>query len=219
MAAVRRVTRRRAFPVPLLVVGALLAIGGCSGGARPAGAPSSGASAVPPPPASFPPGLQPAGGTAYAFGLPSEPAFVAGKGETRPDGTVIRRWRRELSAGGPACSIVASEQPAYTGDFPNALLLVFDTLAENTDKVVVNESVPPPAGAVGAIRQESTFSAKLADDRTVPGRLYQRQLLTPGKTLVSLAVAGPETTSDPCRAAEVAASLQLTGKEAKAASS
>lgn len=99
------------------------------------------------------------------------------------------------------------------GWFPAAVLQTFEVLAEQTDKIVTNEQVPPPPGAVGAVRQESTFPVKLADGTSVQARLSQRQLLTAGKTLVSLTVAAPEDALGRCRAKDVAASLQLTGHE------
>lgn len=112
--------------------------------------------------------------------------------------------------------MVASEQPAYTGTFPAAILQTFEVLAEKTDKVIANEQVPPPPGAVGAVRQELTFSAKLASGTTVQARLYQRQLLTRGRTLVSVTVAGPENALSRCRATDITASLQLTARGAPA---
>jgi hypothetical protein len=198
--------------IPLLVVGGLLAAGcSSSGEAQPKAQPTR--SVAPPPPPSFAPGLQAATSTSYAVGIPTDPAFVPAEGETRSNGTVIKRWRFELSPGGPACTVVTSEQPSYDGDFPAAALETFRTLAEKTDHVVANESVPPPPGAVAAIRQELQFSAQLADGSTVPARLFQRQLLTPGRTLVQVTAAGPEDAVARCRAADIAASLQLTGAE------
>jgi len=210
--------------VPVLLLSTALAAG-CSSGSEPdpkkgdplptsaAAAPTPTSAAAAPTP-TFAPGLQAAGGVAYAVGIPTDPAFTKGRSETRANGTSISRWHFELSPGGPACTIVASEQPAYAGDFPAAILQTFEVLAERTDKIVTNEQVPPPPGAVGAVRQESTFLVKLAGGTSVQARLYQRQLLTAGKTLVSLTVAAPEDALARCRAQDVAASLQLTGHEA-----
>jgi len=231
VAAVHRMTAGLQAAVLVLLLSTALAAG-CSSSSEPdpkkgeplptsaAAAPTPTSAAVPTPTLAaaptptFAPGLQAAGGVAYAVGIPTDPAVTKGPSETRANGTSISRWHFELSPGGPACTIVASEQPAYAGDFPAAILQTFEVLAERTDKIVTNEQVPPPPGAVGAVRQESTFLVKLAGGTSVQARLYQRQLLTAGKTLVSLTVAAPEDALARCRAKDVAASLQLTGHEA-----
>lgn len=200
---------------PLLALGLVLAAGcsGSSGGAE------AKRSAGPPPAPSFGPGLQAATGTSYAVGIPTDPAFTAVPTETKENGARVSHWSFELTPGGASCTIVASEQPSYTGDFPGAALETFTALAESTDHIVANEAVPPPAGAVAAVRQEEQFTAKLKDGSSVPARLFQRQLLTPGKTLVSLSVAGPEDALTRCRASDIMGSLQLTGQELGGASS
>jgi hypothetical protein len=182
----------------------------CSGGAQ-----REASRSVPPtPPPSFAPGLHRAGGTAYVFGVPTSPSFTPGRSDTTAAGARVQRFSHELRPGGPACTIVASEQPAYTGRFPSAPIQVFAALASPGDRIVHNEATSPPAGAAAALRQELTFTARLADGTGVPARLFQRQLLTPGRTLVQLTVAGPEDALDSCRVKDIAGSLQLTGAEA-----
>jgi len=75
--------------------------------------------------------------------------------------------------------------------------------------LVVNR--PQPAAHMCG---QPATTRKLAGGTSVQARLYQRQLLTAGKTLVSLTVAAPEDALARCRAKDVAASLQLTGHEA-----
>lgn len=205
----------RAAALPLL---ALVVTSACSSSgdapARQAVLPS--APATPAPAPSFPAGTSPAGGVAYRFALPEAPAYEGGSAEQRENGVVVRRWHHTPVAGGPSCTIVASEQTAYTGNFPAANLQVFAALSAE-DRVLHNDVADPPAGGVGAVRQESVFTATLPDGRNVPSHLYQRQVLTAGRTLVQLTAAGAETDASACGLQAVVASLQLTGQEAAGA--
>lgn len=205
----RRLTRPRTAHAAAAVLAVTMSMTSCSGtsdGDEP------GTPAASPPAPTFAPGLEPAGGTSYAIGIPAEPEYAEQEPQTQAGGAVVRRWAHEVSPGGPQCTVVASEQPDYTGDFPDAVLQTFDALAEPGDEVIANDVDTAPPGAVAAVRQELVFDARLADGSTVPARLHQRQLLTAGGTLVTLTVAGPQEAIARCRSEDVLASLQLTGQ-------
>lgn len=201
-------------PRPLLVLLALLAVSGCSGGSGSQARPESSdvpRVVAPDPSAPLPDGLRLEQATSFAYGLPNDGSFASGKNEIR-DGAVITRWTQPVEGTGANCTVVASEQPAYKGQFPGALIEIFETLSEE-DEILANESEDPPPGALGAVRQESRFEGRLQDGSTLTGHLFQRQLLTPGRTLVSLTVSGPETALETCRLTDIMASLRLTGEE------
>jgi hypothetical protein len=72
---------------------------------------------------------------------------------------------------------------------------------------------PAPAGALGGVDQESTFTGTLDDGTTFPSHLYQRKFLTPGASLVALTVAGPQDQVETCRLAEIVKTFSATGTE------
>jgi hypothetical protein len=154
-------------------------------------------------------------GTSYRFTLPDSPSFTA-QPDLRPstNGAMERRWRYAVRPAGPFCTVVAVEQPHFTQAFPASVIAVFDaTNAGVGEHVVRNAAIPPVAGALAGVAQEATFGATLDDGSTVAARVFQRQFLTRGRTLVSVSAAGPQDELEACRIAAVVESLQLTGRE------
>jgi hypothetical protein len=154
-----------------------------------------------------------AGGTAYQFALPREPQFTAEAPQTTKGGAVERRWRHAVRPAGPFCTVVAVEQPHFTQQFPESVLAVFEATNQGGDHVVRNAAVAPVTGAIGGVEQESTFTARLDDGSSTPARLFQRQYLTPGRTLVSVSAAGPQDQVEACRLTDIVNSLEVTGAE------
>jgi hypothetical protein len=154
-----------------------------------------------------------AGGTAYTFALPSDMVFSSDSERTTKDGAVERRWRHAVRPAGPFCTVVAVEQPNFTQRFPESVLAVFEATNQGGDHVVRNVAIPPVTGAVGGVDQESTFTARLDDGTSTAARLFQRQYLTSGRTLVSVSAAGPQDQVEACRLATIVSSLELTGRE------
>ncbi|HEX2805582.1 MAG TPA: hypothetical protein VHN80_05380 [Kineosporiaceae bacterium] len=153
------------------------------------------------------------GGTAYQFALPQELPFTADAPQRTKGGAVERRWRHAVHPAGPFCTVVGVEQPHFTQRFPESVLAVFEATNQGGDHVVRNAAVPPVAGAIGGVEQESTFTATLDDGSSTPARLFQRQYLTPGRTLVSISAAGPQDQVETCRLAAIVGSLEVTGTE------
>lgn len=164
-------------------------------------------------PAALSSGLHPERGVAYLIGLPDAPAYLELPRRERPAGVVERQWRHELTPGGASCTIVAIEQGGYRGNFPQVVLLSFDLLSKG-DRIVKNARVGPPAGASAAVEQESTFAITGTSAAGTQAHLYQRQVVTRGRTLVSITAAAPESAAATCRSADIVASLQLTGQDA-----
>lgn len=151
-------------------------------------------------------------GTAFRFTLPT--------GAYRPDplqvtdtAATVRRWRLPLDARGTACVVVVGEQPDYRGSFPAVQLAAFGAGRGRGSEVVTNEVTAPPQGAVAAVAQELRFVLRRADGGTAPARLFARQFLTPGRTLVSIDAAAPDDAAGRCRPQSVVASLLPTGQE------
>jgi hypothetical protein len=153
-------------------------------------------------------------GAAFRFRLPRTPSFEASDEQTVEGGAIKRRWQHAITAGGPYCMVVAVEQPSYTQPFPGSVLAVFEALnAEKSDHIIRNTSIPPVAGAIGGVDQELEYTLRLDDGTTAPARMYQRQYLTPGKALVSVAASSPQDQAAACGISAVVASLEVTGRE------
>jgi hypothetical protein len=217
--------RRRAHRVaPAVVLAGLMA--GLMAGCAAAGTPASPGSAPAPgsPPAQ---GAAPTGsadgrtveGTSYRFTLPADPLFTELPQRTTARGAIERQWHYAVQPGGPFCTVAAAEEPQFTQLFPGAVIALFAaTNAEAGEHVVRNDSASPVDGAVGGVEQEATFPLRLASGATVDGRLFERQYLTPGRTLVSLSAAGPQDRVGACGLEALVRSLQVTGRELPLAS-
>lgn len=207
----------------MLLVGGV-AMTACSGSdetAAPAATPAAtSATAAPAAPAPLPAGFTTVKGTAYQFGLPTALNFVPEAPLTTADGGVERRWRHAIAPNGPFCVVVAVEQANFTGDFPQSVVALFDAKTQPDQTTIVNKVMSPaPAGAVGGVDQESTFTGTLSDGSTFPSHLYQRKYLTPGRSLVALTVGGPEDQAATCRLPEIITSFSATGQEFTGSSS
>jgi hypothetical protein len=155
-----------------------------------------------------------AGGVSFSFGLPEGAGYRRDSGQVTETGATVRRWRRTLGVAGTSCVVVAGEQPAYRGSFPAAQLAAFGAGRGPGSEVIRNEPITPPAGAVAAVRQELRFVVRRTDGGgTAPARLYVRQYLTRGRTLISLNAASPDDDAGLCRPEAVVSSLLLTGRE------
>jgi hypothetical protein len=153
---------------------------------------------------------------AYRFVLPAEPAYVLDSDSVRAEnGMHQRRWRWAVAPKGPFCMIQAVEQPNFTPAFPDTSLALFESTAQAGDIIVRNEALAKaPPGAVAGVAQEMTTTVRLTDGSRVAGRIFQRDLLTPGKTLLTLITAAPEDMVDTCGVRAVLETLVPTGREA-----
>ena len=148
-------------------------------------------------------------GEAYAFGLPDAVAYQEDAERVTDSGATVRRWRYPLTPEGISCVVVAGEQPDYRGSFPAAAIAAFGARPEEGSRVLVNQALtPPPAGTVAAVRQEQSFVLPVAGG-TLSGRVYARQYLTRGRTLVSLNAAGPGDDAAACRLQAIVSSLVI----------
>lgn len=190
-----------------LATGALAACGG-EGGSGVTVLVGATASAT----ATVDPGPVEAGGTAFRFTLPTG-AYRPDPVQVTDSGATVRRWRLPLDRQGTACVVVAGEQADYRGSFPAVQLAAFGAGRGRGSEVVTNEVTTPPEGAVAAVAQELRFVLRRADGGTAPARLFVRQFLTAGGTLVSVDAAAPDGAAGRCRPDAVVASLTGTGAE------
>jgi hypothetical protein len=203
----------RAVLLAVLVASTAACSGGGSGPVASSAAPSatgssSGSSGVP--------SGEVVSGSAYRIRIPTAPAYLLDQDEVRADdGAHLRRWRHAVTATGPFCVVIATEQPHFTGDFPGASIALLQAEKGPKDTIVKNAVVTPaPSGVLGAVDQEETFVSTLDDGSTVNARLFGRDVLTPGRTLVSVTASGPDDGGQACASKAIVASLELTGAEA-----
>jgi len=162
----------------------------------------------------MPAGFATASGTAYQFGLPSNLKFVANDGTVTDDGGLMRRWRYAITPSGPFCIIVGVEQAQFTGQFPASVLALFDAKTQPDQKTLRNAVMTPvPAGTIGGVDQESTFTGSLDDGTTFPAHLYQRKYLTTDRSLIALTVAGPESHRAECQLSMIINTFSATGRQ------
>ena len=174
------------------------------------------AASSPPPTGSAvtPSGFRTETGTALRFALPPAPLFVADAEQVNAQGALERRWRYLPAPGAGHCVVLTVEQPNFTGRFPQSTLQLFAARALPGQQNLRNDVLSPaPPGTVAGIEQEATYSAGLDDGTSVPARILQRSYLTPGRSLISISVTGPERYVESCRMREIAASLAATGRE------
>ncbi len=198
----------------------LLGVAACSGGssggsggkaATGAGTPTGVAS---PTPIALPAGFTRVTGQSFQFGLPATPAYKLDARTIGDSGELEQRWRYAVTPAGPFCQVLAIEQKNFTGDWPQSSLQLFAAGTQPGQKTLRNEVLrPTPAGATGALAQESTFTTTLADGSSVTNHLYQRVYLTPGRSLIQLLVGGPEEQAASCRYTDILATFGLTGHE------
>ena len=149
----------------------------------------------------------------FSFTLPASAGYRQEPDQVTENGATVRRWLLPLGVAGTGCVVLAAEQSDYRGSFPAVQLAAFGAARGPGSEVVRNEPMPPPDGAVAAIEQELRFVLRRSDRGTAPARLFARQYLTPGRTLISLNAAGPDDAAGRCRPEAVVASLLPTGRE------
>ena len=198
----------------------LLGLAACSSGSSGGGSgDASGATPTPtgvtsPTPIALPAGFTRVTGQSFQFGLPTTPAYTLDARQVGDDGSLEQRWRYAVSPSGPFCQVLAIEQKNFAGDWPQSSLQLFAAGTQPGQKTLRNEVLKPtPAGAIGALAQESTFTTTLADGSPVTSHLYQRVYLTPGHSLVQLLVGGPEDQAGACHYTDILATFGLTGHE------
>ncbi len=206
----------------MLLIGlGVLSLTACSGDSSgdvsdPPNATSSAAAAATE--AAVPAGFKAISGTAYRFALPTDVAFVLDEERVTDDGQVVKRWRYAVTPTGPFCLAQTVEQADFTGAFPESVVALFAAGSQPDQKILRNEAMQPnPAGTRGGVDQESTFTGTLDDGTSFSNHLYQRKFLTPGNSLITLVVAGPETNSAQCHLPEIIGTFAATGQEFTAA--
>lgn len=203
----------------LLAGGLALTVSGCSGssggGSGASGTPTAApTSAAPANPEALPAGFRTLKGESYQFGLPATVPFLKDSSVVTADGGLETRWRYAIEPNGPFCVVVAVEQAEFDGEFPASVVALFASNSQPDQKTLRNQEMSPaPAGTVGGVDQESTFTGKLDDGTTFPSHLYQRKYLTPGGSLIALTVAGPQAQAEQCRLPEIIKSFSASGKE------
>ena len=88
--------------VAALAVLAVPAVAACSGGSSAGRAPAPASPSI-----GTVAGGTEAGGTAYRFDLPTDPAFEAGPEQVTAGGTATRSWRFAVAPDGPYCFVTA----------------------------------------------------------------------------------------------------------------
>ena len=212
----RRPVRPFLLGLGSILLGAIF-LTACSGGSddgpgqsQPTPAGSSAAATA----TALPAGFTPVGGTAYRFGLPSDVRFVLDQQRVTDDGSVVKRWRYAITPKGPFCLAEAAEQANFDGQFPQSVVELFAANTQPDQHTLRNEVMPVnPAGTIGGVNQESTFTGRLDDGSTFASHFYQRKYLTSGHSLIALAVGGPEDQRERCRMAEIIGSFAATGQE------
>ena len=190
---------------------------GCARTADPVTATPARTTAVSPARTTVPAGTTTAGLVARTVGTTSVsvelPAGVAWApdGERRsPSGATILRWRYQPPGSGPACVVTLGRLDRFRGSFPSAAIAAFNGAREPGVETLRNEPVvPPPGGAVAAVRQEQRFVSALPVPSGTPGHLYGLQVLTGDGALVVVVAAAPDAAAPLCRPEEVVASLRL----------
>jgi hypothetical protein len=168
--------------------------------------------------AAVPAGFTAISGTALRFALPTDVAFVQDEDRVTDDGQVVKRWRFAVTPTGPFCLALTVEQADFTGDYPGSVVALFAANTQPDQKTLRNEVMQPnPPKTIGGVDQESTFTSTLDDGTTVASHFYQRKYLTPGHSLITLGVAGPETELAACHLPEIIGTFAATGHEFTAA--
>jgi hypothetical protein len=213
----RRPRMRGAAGTILLGFG-VLSVAGCSGGSSGGASPpkptAAGSAASTSAPAAMPASFKTVGGTAYRFGLPTSPEFVLDEQRVTDNGSLVKRWRYAVTPNGPFCLAEAVEQADFTGQFPESVVELFAANTQPDQHTLRTEVMKPnPPGTIGGVDQESTFTGRLDDGTTFPSHFYQHKYLTPGHSLIALAVAGPEANSAQCQLATILSTFSATGQE------
>jgi hypothetical protein len=163
------------------------------------------------------------GGASFSIQLAAAVTWTHDPDRVTDSGAWIRRWRYQPSGNSPSCVVTLGELPDYHGPFPAVELTSFTITTDNV-RILRNEQiVPPPSGAVAAVRQEESFDSPASGTEPatdpVPGHLYARVALTTRHSLVAVYAAAPDQATGECRPDEIAASLAIDPADGGPASS